>query len=206
MGCSSGKEERVDIRHLRLQSIGVYSVDRFNDKLEDVIERFGKLTDDIERKRKRLDDLSGFSWGGKVRYGDGGIKKSVIGILLQFFAVGQGDLSKVKVSVIERKPFIKLSLNGLTVQQADKQIEAFEDYIDEINDCFEEKMPRIVQEMGELADRAVNLQAEAASEFDAMNEFSKMSSIAKCVKFVSDVLKIPAYMKQALKEVEGELN
>ena len=67
-------------------------------------------------------------------------------------------------------------------------------------------MPKIVQEMSLLADRAVNLQAEAASEFDAMNEFSKMQSIAKCVKFVADVPKIPAYMKQALKEVEEELN
>ena len=87
MGCSSGKEQRVDIRYFRLAPIGVYSVDRFNDKLEDVIERFGRLTDDIDRKRKHLDYLSGFTWGGKLRYGDGGLKKSVIGILLQFFSV-----------------------------------------------------------------------------------------------------------------------
>ncbi len=52
-----------------------------------MIERFGRITDDIERKRKVLDDLSGFTYAGKGRFGDGGIKKSVVGILLQFFSV-----------------------------------------------------------------------------------------------------------------------
>ncbi len=80
----------------------------------------------------------------------------------------------MKCNFVERKPFIKISLHGLTVQNADKQIEGFEDYVDEINDCFEEKIPKIIEEMGKLADRAVNLQAEAAADFDAMNDFSKM--------------------------------
>lgn len=60
--------------------------------------------------------------------------------------------------------------------------------------------------MGELADRAVNLQADAASDFEAMNEFKKMQSIAKCVKFIADVPKIPAFMKQAVKDIEAELS
>ena len=86
MGCSSSKS-KVDIRYFRLTPVGVYSLDRFNDKVEDVIERFGRLQDDIERKRRRLDDISGFTYSGKGRFGDGGLKKSIYGILLQFAAV-----------------------------------------------------------------------------------------------------------------------
>lgn len=125
---------------------------------------------------------------------------------MQFFSVAQGDLSKVKVNMIEKKPFLKISLHGLTVKEAVHQVDAFEKYIEEIQECFEEKMPRLVEEMKELAERAINLQAEAASEFDSMNEFSKMQSIAKCVKFISDVPKIPAFMKVCIKEVEKEID
>lgn len=157
MGCSSSKS-KVDIRYFRLSPVGVYSLDRFNDKVEDVIERFGRLQDDVERKRRRLDDLSGFSWTSKSYYGDGGLKKSIYGILLQFAAVSQGDISKIKFDVIERKPFLKISLHGLTLANADKQIEAIEEYFDEIAECFTEKMPKIVEEMGTLAERAVTAQ------------------------------------------------
>ena len=108
-------------------------------------------------------------------------------------------MSKLKITHTQKKPFIKMSLHGLTVKEADNQIEAFEDYIDAISDAFEEKLPRILEEMEKLAERAINLQAEAASEFDALSEFGKMQAMAKCVKFVSDVPKIPAYMKQSIK-------
>lgn len=154
MGCSSSKS-KIDIRSFRLAPVGVYSLDRFNDKVEDVIERFGRIQDDVERKRRRLDDVSGFTWSGKGRFGDGGLKKSIYGILLQFAAVAQGDVTKIKFDVIERKPFLKISLHGLTLAEADKQIEAIMDYFDEIAECFTEKMPKIVEEMGNLAERAV---------------------------------------------------
>jgi hypothetical protein len=87
MGCSSGKE-KIHIRQLKLKSTGIPSVDNFIDETEDVIERFAKLTDDIEKKRLKLDTLTGFPK-------DSGLKKSVIGILLLMFAAANGDKSKV---------------------------------------------------------------------------------------------------------------
>ena len=150
--------------------------------------------------------MSGFTFSGKGRFGDGGIKKSIIGILLQFFALAQGDFSKVKVQVIERKPFLKISLHGVTVKDADHQIDAIEKYIDEIVESFEEKMPKVAEEMAKLGERALTLQQEASGEIDAMNDFSKMQAMAKCVKYVSDVAKIPTYIKQCIKEIEMEVN
>jgi hypothetical protein len=74
---------------------------------------------------------------------------------LTFLAVADGDLTKVKVDFKEKKPFIKISLNGLTVDGADKYIEALEDYIDELVECLEEKMPRVLNGMLELVPKAV---------------------------------------------------
>lgn len=87
MGCSSGKE-KIHIRQLKLTATGIPSVDKFVGETEDVIERFAKLTDDIEKKRLRLDTLTGFPK-------DSGLKKSVTGILLLMFAAANGDLSKI---------------------------------------------------------------------------------------------------------------
>lgn len=117
MGCtasssanSSSAPKTKNIRNLKLQAVGVYSVDRFVDQVEEIIERFGKLTDDIERKREKLLHLTDFDIyrPEQVR-----LKYAVVGMLLQFFSLANGDLSKVKVELKEKKPFLKLKLNGV---------------------------------------------------------------------------------------------
>jgi hypothetical protein len=65
MGCSvssgADKPKKIkSIRQLKLEKVGVYSVDAFVDQFEDLIERFAKLTDDIERKRNHLTYVTGF--------------------------------------------------------------------------------------------------------------------------------------------------
>lgn len=57
----------------------------------------------------------------------------------------------MKVDVKEKKPFLKISLHGVTAEGIDRQIDALEDYFDEIGDAFEEKVPRLLQEIEELA-------------------------------------------------------
>lgn len=60
------------------------------------------------------------------------------------FAVANGDLSKVKFDTTPRKPYIKISLHGLSSGDVDKYIGAFEDYIDELAEAVETKIPRIL--------------------------------------------------------------
>jgi hypothetical protein len=100
-----------------------------------------RLTDDIDRKRGRIDSLTQFDW-----YKAYGIKlrQPFYGILLQLYSVANGDPSKVKIDFKEKKPFLKISLHGLSVEGADKYFEAFEDYVDELVDCLEDKMPRVL--------------------------------------------------------------
>lgn len=198
MGCSSGKETKVNIKSLRLQNVGVHSVDSFNDQVEVVINKFAALTDGIEYKRKRLDDLTGFWW---YRQADRSIRNSVMGIILQFLAVANGDLTKIKIDIIEHKPFVKIALNGLTLDRAMDYIEYFQEYVEEIFECLTEKMPVLLKEMVELADKAVALKDNAQGEFEALDPFKKVGAIAKTVKLISEIPKIPAFMKQCIAEI-----
>jgi hypothetical protein len=58
--------------------------------------------------------VTGFNWWEVT------LKRSVVGIILQDFAAANGDLSKVKWDVIEKAPFVKISLNGVTLADVDK--------------------------------------------------------------------------------------
>ena len=115
MGCGSSKSEETSIRNIRLQPVGVPAFDKFNDSIERIIEDFAKIEDSVKRRRKALDSLTGFVGIIDHAVENGGLKKSTMGMLLQFTSVANGDPSKVKVDVIERKPFIKISLHGLTI-------------------------------------------------------------------------------------------
>ena len=58
MGCKSSTEggnKKKTISSIQLDRIGVYSIDNFVDEFKDVMRRFGALTDDVERKRNRIE-------------------------------------------------------------------------------------------------------------------------------------------------------
>ena len=122
MGCG-GSKQKAHIRSLKLENVGVSSVDRFNNQVEEVIEKFAAIYDDIERKKATLLSLTAFDY---VNYpeSDKNIKNITVAMLLQFFAVANGDLSKIKIDVVDRKPFLKISLQGLSVDKAEDMIKA----------------------------------------------------------------------------------
>lgn len=52
MGCQSStgaNAKRKSIRYIRLTKVGVYSVDRFIEQMEVVMEKFALLIEDVER-------------------------------------------------------------------------------------------------------------------------------------------------------------
>ena len=100
MGCGNSKQKQ-SIRTLRLTAVGVRSVDRLVDQFEEVINRFAEVTDLLDDRKQRLDDITRFWTIRGAR-----LKHSVLGILLQCFALANGDMSKVSIDVIERAPII----------------------------------------------------------------------------------------------------
>lgn len=53
-------QAKTDVRHLKLKKTGLRSVDLFVDQVEDTVERFAKLTDDVEAKRHKFEHATGF--------------------------------------------------------------------------------------------------------------------------------------------------
>jgi hypothetical protein len=104
-----------------------------------ILNKFAGLTDGMERKRKVLYDLTDFTYINRT--GDRTLKNCMIAVLLQFISVANGDMTKIKIDIVERSPYIKLSLSGLSLDKAIHYIEAFEDYVTETVDALTEKLP-----------------------------------------------------------------
>ena len=104
---------------------------------------FGALTDDVERKRLRIDDSTGFSW--YKAYGTT-LRNSVIGMLLQFLSLSNGDLTKFKIETPARRPYLRIVLNGIQSDDADKQIDAVNNYFESMPEVAEEKLPAVLLE------------------------------------------------------------
>lgn len=196
MGCSSGKE-KISIRQLKLKSVGIRSIDNFVDETEDVIERFAKLTDDIEKKRLKLDKLTGFPR-------DSGLRKSVLAILLLFLAAANGDKSKVKIELAMVQPFIKIKLHGVSIPHGDDYLEAIDDYLDEVAECVEKKIPKVLKEMGEMASAVAKIAENAADEIGELSVFEQASALAKSAALVGQVPKIVTFMDQQYNETKKE--
>lgn len=148
MGCGSSKEMS---RSVTLHYIGVPSVDSVVDQVVKVLDDFYYITFGLYKKKHELSDLVDLKWNGK--YGDGALKKAVLGILLQFFSVANGDLTKVKIAATHKKPYLKVTINGLALDKAAKQIDTMGEFIEEIFEAVLEKLPKLIAEVGELVTR-----------------------------------------------------
>ena len=122
------------------------------------------------------------------------------------FAVAAGDMSKVKIDVPPGKPFIKFKLNGFTDKTLDNYIEAFEDYMDTLDDAIFKKLPRIVEEIAELAPKAERLKDEAAGDFEALGGFEKAKAIARTVSVAGTCSRLPNELKAQVKIFEKSID
>ena len=117
-------------------------MDIFVGQMEEVIERFAKLQEDIERKRAHLETVTGFEMYKKSH--EIKLRHPVIGILIDVYTAADGDKSKVKVECKERKPYLQIRMSGITSVELTKNVEALDDYFEEVGDAFEVKVPRLV--------------------------------------------------------------
>ncbi len=82
-----------------------------------MLRRFGALTDDVERKRYRIDETTGFAW--YKAFGTT-LRTAIIGMLLQFLSLTNGDLSKFSIETPAWRPYLRFVLNGVYLDDADK--------------------------------------------------------------------------------------
>jgi hypothetical protein len=78
------------------------------------------------------------------------------------------------------KPFLKIKLSGAQIHNSHAYLEGIEDYFDEVVECVEEKIPKVLKEMVEMAAAAASLVANVADEFGDLSVFEKAKAVAKC--------------------------
>jgi len=62
-------------------------------------------------------------------------------------------------------------------------------------DAIEKKIPRLLEEAAELVEKAATLKDNAASEFESLSGFNKVSAIAKTVTASANASKLPGFIK-----------
>ena len=107
------------------------------------MKKFGGLTDDVEKKRLMIDEATGFSW--YKAYGTT-LRNSVIGMLLQFLSLSNGDLTKFRIETPSWRPYLRIVLNGIQSDDADRQIDALNSYFESMPEVAEEKLPAVLLE------------------------------------------------------------
>lgn len=120
--------------------------------------RFGALTDDVERRRKDIDTYTGFGW---YSYYGTTLRATITGMLLQFLALANGDLSKVKIETPAWRPYIRISLNGVYSDGVDNQLDAVQGYLESVPEVAEEKLPKLMIEVNEALARLPVIQEKA---------------------------------------------
>ncbi len=75
------------------------------------------MTNGLASKRREIDLSSGFDW--YKMYGTT-MRHSVVGILLQYYSLANGDKSKVKIETPPWRPYIRIILNGIYLEEGER--------------------------------------------------------------------------------------
>lgn len=109
------------------------------------------------------------------------------------------------IEIRPRKPMIKISVNGVDIGDFVRYLRAFDAYLENLEDAVFEKLPRIVEECVELGEKAISLKDNAAGDFASLNDFSKAIAVAKTVKLITEVPKIPAFVKKTFTDLQASV-
>jgi hypothetical protein len=85
------------------------------------------------------------------------------------FAVANGDITKIQIDAPVYHPYLKISLHGLDARDIGKYIDAFEAYMEMLADAITEKIPKILKEASELAEKAASVKDNAVGEIQALS-------------------------------------
>lgn len=204
MGCNSTKESKTSIKSLNLPKVGVASLDAFIAKVTDIVNRFADLTDDIEKKQNHMYNLYDFVYVN--RKADRTLRIAFLSVNILFISTANGDMSKVKIDVIDKEPYFKIAVNNLGLDKADDYIKAFEDCVTTTVHAVTDKMPKLLEEMTKLESELEGVQENAKSEFEGLDGIQKAKALMNAGKVTKDLPKIPAFMKQTIANMQKELD
>lgn len=108
-------------------------------------------------------------------------------MLLQFLSLTNGDLSKFKIETPAWRPYLRFVLNGVYFDDADKQIDAVNNYLESLPDVAEDRLPALLVEAQQALERLPAVQENAQREIDNLGDIQKLKAGAMLVKLIKDI-------------------
>lgn len=183
-----------------MKDTGIASVDAFVSKVNELLKDFRKILQPLEERNHKMMRLTGFK---HVHHAT--IKHALVGMFLSFGQAVSGDLTKLKIEIKDKSPYIKAKIAGVSTKDLEEAYEEFEKYAEEVEEILMEKLPKMVETATELAEAAGNLKDNAKDEFEALGGFEKVRAIAKCVGIASDSAKIPGVIRKSIEKFKHEI-
>lgn len=154
----------------------------------------------IEERNLKIMRITGFK---HVRHAT--IKHALVGMFLSFGQAVAGDIHKLDIKIVQKAPYVKAKINGVSTKDLEEAYEQFEKYIEDIENVLMEKLPKLVETAAELASAVSDLKDNAKDEFEALGGFEKVKAIAKTVGIMKDVPKIPVMIRQAIQTFKDDI-
>jgi hypothetical protein len=166
--CTSSKQESSggNIGKAKFEKTKCPSVDKLFKQAQDINDNFTKSIDIIEKNKALFLKLSKMELEPSKKLGIG-----VTGMLL-FFASSVEDPSKLKHQTSDRAPFFDITVPK-DVKDGDKMWTAFQKYAQELDDVVREKLPKMLDELKQVADQADTVQDRAADEIERLGMMDK---------------------------------
>lgn len=109
MGCGNVKQSAHPLKSLQLENVGVNSIDSFNNKVSDIINRFADLTDDLEKRKNEFFDQCDLVYANRTK--DRTLSIAFQATVLFIMATIEGDVEKVKIHIIDEKPYFRVDFS-----------------------------------------------------------------------------------------------
>jgi hypothetical protein len=196
----SSSEAEVLAKDLKSDKVGVDSVDGFVDSLNGVVDTLDGIQTGIAKRKYKLAKSLDFKKAAPI-------KNIIGGMILQYYGAAN-DISNLKVGFklesLDPTEWFEMSLAGISIDNAQKQIEGVKDYLQNLFENMTVKLPDLATQAQGLVEQASGLQESAQGEFDALDAFAKVTALGKTAKVISTAPKVASAIKDVLEFLKKE--
>jgi len=204
MGCTSSSTSKPVADDFKIKDTSLGSVDEFIGQVNDLLDQAGAIAGDVNDKNEALYKSLGY----EPAEGEDGpsIHETITALFLQFFALANGDLSKVEfafnIEAEEASDLVSVSLNGIDAKGAVEQIQALKDFLVELTGSIK-KFPELLEAAKALPEGAMAAKDGAVDDIKALDPMKAMKATKDCVSMVNTVGKIPAFLASMGDDFKG---
>lgn len=170
MGACTSKKEGGNSGPAKFDKTGCASVDQFFKQAQDCANNFDTSMKQLTRFKEQFYSLTKFEMEPNQK-----IDIAMVGMMV-LFATGVEDPSKLNVEAADKAPFFDLTVPK-DVKDGNKMWDAFAGYSGCLDDIVREKLPKLMEEVQDLAGKAQGVGENATEEIDKLGAMQKAKAV-----------------------------